>query len=156
MAGVNKVILVGNVGNPPDVRRMQDGRPVVSFSIATSETWKDKTTGERKEATEWHRVVIFNEGLAKVAEQYVKKGSKLYVEGKQKTRKWTDQQGVERFTTETVLENFGGQLQLLDRAERAPEPDENSYGATRSSGPAPGHGAAGAGRRADLDDEIPF
>lgn len=153
MAGVNKVILVGHVGKEPDVRRTQDGRPIVSFSLATSESWRDKATGERKEATEWHRVVIFVEGLAKVAEQYVKKGSKLYVEGQQKTRKWTDGQGVERFVTETVLQGFGSQLVLLDRAERAPAPDADSYGA------APGAPAASAqpgGKRADLDDEIPF
>lgn len=153
MAGVNKVILVGNVGNPPDVRRTQDGRPVVSFSLATSESWRDKATGERKEATEWHRVVIFNEALAKVAEQYVKKGSKLYIEGQQKTRKWTDGQGVERFVTETVLPAFGATLVLLDRAERAPEPSEDSYGASRQ---APAAATQPGGKRADLDDEIPF
>src|ERR1041385_1048026 len=117
MAGsVNKVILVGNLGKDPEVRRMQDGRPVVNMSVATSESWRDKATGERKEKTEWHRVVIFNEGLAKVAEQYLKKGSKVYLEGQLQTRKWTDQQGVEKYSTEVVLQGFNSALTMLDRA----------------------------------------
>ena len=117
MAGsVNKVILVGNLGKDPEVRRMQDGRPVVNMSVATSETWRDKATGERKEKTEWHRVVIFNEGLAKIAEQYLKKGSKVYLEGQLQTRKWTDQQGVEKYSTEVVLQGFNSALTMLDRA----------------------------------------
>ena len=117
MAGsVNKVILVGNLGKDPEVRRMQDGRPVVNMSVATSESWRDKATGERKEKTEWHRVVIFNEGLAKVAEQYLKKGSKVYLEGQLQTRKWTDQQGVEKYSTEMVLQGFNSSLTMLDRA----------------------------------------
>src|SRR5882762_5735215 len=117
MAGsVNKVILVGNLGKDPEVRRMQDGRPVVNMSVATSESWRDKATGERKERTEWHRVVIFNEGLAKIAEQYLKKGSKVYLEGQLQTRKWTDQQGVEKYSTEIVLQGFNSALTMLDRA----------------------------------------
>src|SRR5215475_5565628 len=115
MAGsVNKVILVGNLGKDPEVRRMQDGRPVVNMSVATSESWRDKNTGEKKERTEWHRVVIFSEGLAKVAEQYLKKGSKVYLEGQLQTRKYTDAQGVEKYSTEVVLQNFRGELTLLD------------------------------------------
>src|SRR5436189_5167595 len=115
MAGsVNKVILVGNLGKDPEVRRMQDGRPVGKRSVATSESWRDKATGERKEKTEWHRVVIFNEGLAKIAEQYLKKGSKVYLEGALQTRKWTDQQGVEKYSTEVVLQGFNTALTMLD------------------------------------------
>ena len=115
MAGsVNKVILVGNLGKDPEVRRMQNGNPVVNLSIATSETWRDKATGERKEKTEWHRVVIFSEGLAKVAEQYLKKGAKVYIEGALQTRKWTDQAGVEKYSTEVVLQGFNSNLTMLD------------------------------------------
>ncbi len=116
MAGsVNKVILIGNLGADPEVRRTQDGRPIVNLRLATSENWKDKATGERKEKTEWHRVVIFNENLCKVAEQYLKKGSKVYIEGQLQTRKWQDQSGAERYSTEVVLQNFRGELTLLDR-----------------------------------------
>src|SRR5215204_3373399 len=115
MAGsVNKVILVGNLGKDPEVRRMGSGEPVVNLSLATSESWKDKATGERKEKTEWHRVVIFNEKLARVAEQYLKKGSKVYVEGQLQTRKWTDQSGQEKYSTEVVIQRFRGDLTLLD------------------------------------------
>jgi single-strand DNA-binding protein len=165
MAGsVNKVILVGNLGKDPEVRRMQDGRPVVNLSVATSETWRDKATGERKEKTEWHRVVIFNEGLAKVAEQYLKKGSKIYLEGQLQTRKWQDQQGQEKYTTEIVLQGFNSQLTMLDRAgggggggdfadDRSIGNDFGASGpAQRSRQPA----MAGGGKRGDLDDEIPF
>ena len=114
MAGsVNKVILVGNLGKDPEVRHTQDGKPIVNLSIATSETWRDKSSGERKEKTEWHRVVIFNENLAKVAEQYLKKGSTVYVEGQLQTRKWSDKDGVEKFSTEVVLQNFRGELTML-------------------------------------------
>src|SRR6201991_947401 len=117
MAGsVNKVILVGNLGKDPEVRRMQNGNPVVNLSVATSESWRDKATGERKEKTEWHRVVIFSEGLAKVAEQYLKKGSKVYLEGQLQTRKYTDSQGVEKYSTEIVLQGFNSNLTMLDRA----------------------------------------
>src|SRR6201747_2513304 len=115
MAGsVNKVILVGNLGKDPEIRRTQDGRPIANLSIATSETWRDKGTGERKEKTEWHRVVIFNEGLCKVAEQYLKKGAKVYIEGALQTRKWTDQAGVEKYSTEVVLQGFNSVLTMLD------------------------------------------
>ena len=115
MAGsVNKVILVGNLGKDPEIRRTQDGRPIANLSIATSETWRDKNSGERKEKTEWHRVVIFNEGRCKVAEQYLKKGAKVYVEGQLQTRKWQDQSGNDKYTTEVVLQKFRGELQLLD------------------------------------------
>src|ERR1700754_5139475 len=115
MAGsLNKVQLIGNLGKDPEVRRTQDGRPIANLSIATSETWKDKNTGERKEKTEWHRVVIFNEGLAKIAEQYLKKGAKVYVEGQLQTRKWTDQSGGEKYSTEVVLQGFNAVLTMLD------------------------------------------
>ena len=115
MAGsVNKVILVGNLGKDPEVRRLQNGNPVVNLSVATSENWRDKATGERKEKTEWHRVVIFSEGLAKVAEQYLKKGAKVYIEGALQTRKWTDQAGVEKYSTEVVLQGFNSNLTMLD------------------------------------------
>ena len=117
MAGsVNKVILVGNLGADPEVRRTQDGRPIVNLRIATSDNWRDKNTGERREKTEWHRVVIFSEGLAKVAEQYLKKGAKVYIEGALQTRKYQDQQGQERYSTEIVLQGFSSVLTMLDRA----------------------------------------
>jgi single-strand DNA-binding protein len=169
MAGsVNKVILVGNLGKDPEVRRLNSGDPVVSFSIATSETWRDKTSGERKEKTEWHNIVIFNENLGKVAEQYCKKGTKVYVEGQLQTRKWQDQNGNDRYTTEIVLTRFRGELQLLDSRSggegRQSFPDEErgaspSFG--RSSGsdrrPALTGGSAGAGAAAaPIDDDIPF
>lgn len=111
---VNKVILVGNLGADPEIRRTQDGRPIVSLRLATSESWRDRGTGERRERTEWHRVVIFSEGLAKVAEQYLKKGSKIYVEGQLQTREWEDQQGQKRYSTEVVLQGFNSQLTMLD------------------------------------------
>jgi len=115
MAGsVNKVILIGNLGNDPDVRQTSNGKPVVNLSIATSESWKDRNTGERKERTEWHRVVIFSEGLARIAEQYLKKGSKVYIEGQLQTRKWQDQSGVDKYTTEIVLQGFNSTLTMLD------------------------------------------
>ena len=146
MAGsVDKVILVGNLGKDPEVRRMQDGRPVVNMSVATSESWRDKATGERKEKTEWHRVVIFNEGLAKIAEQYLKKGSKVYLEGQLQTRKWTDQQGVEKYSTEVVLQNFRGELTMLDGR------NGGEGGGGRGAGEAPA-----SFQRDELDDEIPF
>lgn len=172
MAGVNKVILVGHLGRDPDVRRTQAGKPIASLSVATSESWRDKATGERKEKTEWHRVVIFNENLAQVAEQYLKKGAKVYFEGKLRTRKWTDQAGVEKYTTEVVLESFDGSLVMLDgRREGGPPPaDETSYGERRDFGTGggdaarPGVAPRGSGsitsgpaaRNADMDDEIPF
>jgi single-strand DNA-binding protein len=167
MAGsVNKVILVGNLGKDPDVRRMQDGRPVVNLSVATSDTWRDKATGERKERTEWHRVVIFNEQLAKVAEQYLKKGSKVYLEGTLQTRKWQDQSGQDKYTTEVVLQ-FNSALTMLDRAgDRGGgggdfgSDDGGSFGSsgpsTRERQPAMAGASAGGGKRGDMDDEIPF
>jgi single-strand DNA-binding protein len=166
MAGsVNKVILVGNLGKDPEIRRTQDGRPIANLSVATSENWRDKATGERKEKTEWHRVVIFNEGLCKIAEQYLKKGAKVYLEGQLQTRKWTDQSGVEKYSTEIVLQRFRGELTMLDgRSEGAggggggssSEPDEGGSGGGYGSG---GGGGGRAERRPpgpDLDDEIPF
>ena len=136
MAGsVNKVILVGNLGKDPEVRRLNSGDQVVSFSVATSETWRDKTSGERKEKTEWHNIVIFNENLGKVAEQYCKKGTKVYLEGQLQTRKWQDQSGNDRYTTEVVLQRFRGELQLLELARELREPPElPRRGARRRSG----------------------
>jgi len=160
MAGsVNKVILVGNLGKDPEVRRMQNGNPVVNLSVATSESWRDKATGERKERTEWHRVVIFNEGLAKVAEQYLKKGSKIYLEGQLQTRKYTDAQGVEKYSTEVVLQGFNSTLTMLDRAGGGGGGefgggDSSDFGASRPAARQPA--MAGGGKRGDLDDEIPF
>jgi single-strand DNA-binding protein len=170
MAGsVNKVILIGNLGADPEVRRTQDGRPIVNLRLATSENWRDKATGERKEKTEWHRVVIFNENLCKVAEQYLKKGSKVYIEGQLQTRKWQDQSGQERYSTEVVLQNFRGELTLLDRPGGAGgaggtgggEFGGDDAGDFGSPGPsrkvaAAGAGGRGGGPRGDMDDEIPF
>ncbi|MEE8562600.1 MAG: single-stranded DNA-binding protein [Alphaproteobacteria bacterium] len=152
MAGsVNKVILVGNLGRDPEVRSTQDGAKIVQLSLATSESWKDKATGERRERTEWHRVVIFNERLADVAEQYLRKGSKLYVEGQLQTRKWQDKEGLDRYTTEIVLGRFRGELTMLD--------SRSSEGGGAGGGPSEEPAAAGAGGgggASDLDDEIPF
>ena len=121
---LNKAILIGNLGADPEIRNTQDGRKIANLRLATTESWRDKTSGERKSRTEWHRIVIFNEGLAKVAEQYLKKGSKVYVEGQIQTRKWTDQNGADKYTTEIVLQNFGGTLVMLDgREERRSEPE---------------------------------
>jgi single-strand DNA-binding protein len=171
MAGsVNKVILVGNLGADPEIRRTQDGRPIANLRIATSETWRDKNTGERKEKTEWHRVVIFNEGLCKVAEQYLKKGAKVYIEGALQTRKWTDQSGVEKFSTEVVLQGFNSVMTMLDGARGGagggnyvPDDSGSDFGSSGPSGGggggqrrvASGGGGGGGGRR-DMDDEIPF
>lgn len=162
MAGsVNKVILVGNLGRDPEVRRLNSGEPVVHLSVATSETWRDKATGERKERTEWHRVVIFNENLAKVAEQYLKKGSKVYIEGQLQTRKWQDQSGQEKYTTEVVLQRFRGELTMLDGRGGGSGGDFGSdeasdFGAAGPSSQRRQPAAAAGGRRPDLDDEIPF
>ncbi len=139
---VNKVILIGNLGRDPEIRRTATGNPIANLNIATSETWKDKSTGERKERTEWHRVVIFNEGLAEVAEKYLKKGSKVYLEGQNQTREWEDKDGVKRYTTEVVLQRFRGALTLLDKSEgggnRPPPADSpDDYGTTRTRGDAP-------------------
>jgi single-strand DNA-binding protein len=163
MAGsVNKVILVGNLGADPEVRRTQDGRPIVNLRIATSETWRDKATGERKEKTEWHRVVIFSEGLAKVAEQYLKKGSKVYLEGALQTRKWQDKDGQDRYSTEVVLQGFNSTLTMLDGRGGAGggagegAGDFGSPGPTAARRPAMAGAGGGGGRRDDMDDEIPF
>ena len=166
MAGsVNKVILVGNLGKDPEIRRTQDGRPIANLSIATSESWRDKATGERKEKTEWHRVVIFNEGLCKVAEQYLKKGAKVYIEGQLQTRKWTDQSGVEKYSTEVVLQGFNSTLTMLDGRSGAgggggsfgSEDSGRDFG---SGGPstsaAPRRAVAAGARNSDMDDDIPF
>src|SRR6201984_2397560 len=159
MAGsVNKVILVRNLGKDPEIRRTQDGRPIANLSIATSETWRDKGTGERKEKTEWHRVVIFSEGLAKVAEQYLKKGAKVYLEGQLQTRKWTDQSGAEKYTTEVVLQGFNSALTMLDgRGGGGAFADDagGDFGATGSA-PAPRRAVAAGSRNSDMDDDIPF
>lgn len=145
---VNKAIILGFVGQAPDIRITQSGAKVATLSIATSESWKDKSTGERKERTTWHRVVIFNEALVKVVEQYVKKGARIYVEGSMQTRKWTDKAGIERYVTEVVLGPFGAQLALLDRKESAPPADSaDAYGTQASEAPA---------RDPAIDDEIPF
>ena len=166
MAGsVNKVILVGNLGKDPEVRRMQSGDAVVNFSLATSETWRDKSSGERKEKTEWHRVVIFNEGLCKVAEQYLKKGAKVYIEGALQTRKWTDQSGVEKYSTEVVLQGFNSTLTMLDGRSGGGgsfggDDSGDSFGSSGpvSSAPRRAVASAGAGGRgnSDMDDDIPF
>lgn len=149
---VNRVILVGNLGADPDVRRMGSGDAVVNLSIATSESWKDKNSGERREKSEWHKVVIFNEQLGKVAEQYLKKGAKVYLEGQLQTRSWDDQSGQKKYTTEIVLQRYRGELQMLDgrsegQSPQNPEPKQESY--SEASG-------GGFGGGSELDDEIPF
>lgn len=156
MAGsVNKVILIGNVGKDPEIRRTQDGRPIANLRIATSETWRDKNTQERKEKTEWHSVVVFSEGLCKVVEQYVKKGAKLYIEGQLQTRKWQDKEGVERYSTEVVVQNFGGTLTMLDSRAGGgagagagmQDNDQADYGGGSSGGGGSGSsGGYGGGR----------
>lgn len=172
MAGsVNKVILVGNLGKDPEVRRLNSGEPVVSLRIATSESWKDKGSGERKEKTEWHSVVIFNENLGRVAEQYLKKGSKVYIEGQLQTRKWNDQSGQEKYTTEIVLQRFRGELTILDsRGGGGAEYGNDEQGQVSRGGdfgrsspmerrPAPagaGGESGGGSRYNDIDDDIPF
>ncbi len=178
MAGsVNKVILVGNVGKDPEVRNSQDGAKIVNFSLATSETWNDRASGERKERTEWHRIVVFNDNIATVVEKYVRKGSKVYVEGALQTRKWTDQSGQEKYTTEVVIGRFNGNLTLLDsRGEGGGmsegggggggyQPRERAAPAARTPAPASRGGSGGGGGGpswdaprggGDLDDEIPF
>ena len=145
MSGVNKAIILGRLGKDPESRNTQDGRIIVNLSIATSETWRDKNSGERKEKTDWHRIVIFNEGLAKIAQQYLKKGSQVYVEGQIQTRKWTDQQGVERYSTEIVLGPFRSVLTLLGDNRSSSDGDDERR--------AP---AASTSRRDDLNDDIPF
>jgi single-strand DNA-binding protein len=165
MAGsVNKVILVGNLGKDPDVRHTQDGKSIVNLSIATTDSWRDKASGERKEKTEWHRVVIFNEGIAKVAEQYLKKGSSVYIEGQLQTRKWTDKDGVEKYSTEVVLQNYGGQLTMLGGKPGGGDSAGSGMGGGDEFGSSspmdrPRGGGGGAARQTfsrDLDDEVPF
>src|SRR4051794_2707605 len=178
MAGsVNKVILVGNLGKDPEVRSTQDGSKIVNLTLATSETWNDRASGERKERTEWHRVVIFNDRTADVAERFLKKGAKIYVEGSLQTRKWTDQQGQERYTTEVVIGRFNGQLTMLDGRSGGDsggyagggmaEPAHTASSPAPARAASPGAASGGGGRGAaapswdapkggDLDDEIPF
>ena len=180
MAGsVNKVILVGNLGRDPEVRHTQNGDPIVHLSMATSESWKDKQTGERREKTEWHRVVVFNENLGRIAQQYLRKGSKIYIEGALQSRKWTDQSGQDRYTTEIVLQRYRGELTMLDSRAGGGEGGQDDYGGggqddrggggqddrggggqdDRGGGPPGGGGGdfGGAGPSGgDLDDEIPF
>jgi single-strand DNA-binding protein len=166
---VNKVILIGNLGRDPEVRRMNSGDSVVSFSVATTESWRDKATGERKERTEWHNVVIFNENLGKIAEQYCKKGSKVFLEGQLQTREYTDKDGNQRRTTEVVLQRFRGELTLLDSRGGARGEMSDERGAFESSGGDFGRSSpmakssdkrpatAGSGRVSDMiDDDIPF
>jgi single-strand DNA-binding protein len=167
MAGsVNKVILVGNLGKDPEIRTLQSGTKIANLSVATSETWNDRQTGERKERTEWHRVVIFNERLAEIAERFLRKGRKVYLEGALETRKYTDQSGQEKYTTEVVLRNFRGELTLLDSAGGAEGSSAGEGGGYRSERATPQRAATGAARGGmpsweapkggDLDDEIPF
>jgi single-strand DNA-binding protein len=182
---LNKVTLIGNLGQDPEIRRTQDGRPIANFTIATTETWRDRQSGEKRDKTEWHRIVIFSEGLAKVAEQYLKKGMKVYIEGQLQTRSWDDQQGQKRYTTEIVLQNFGGVMIMLDGrggTGGGGAPDEygaggggDDFGAASGGGRGAargndrslerGSGQAGSGRggakqpayaNTDMDDEIPF
>lgn len=160
MAGsVNKVILIGNLGADPEIRRTQDGRPIANLRVATSDSWRDKATGERRERTEWHRVVIFNEGLCKIAEQYLKKGSKVYLEGQLQTRKWEDQAGQERYSTEVVLQGFNSQLTMLDTRSGGGMSEgaggHSSSGDFGQSAPLE-RGGGGGNFQADLDDEVPF
>jgi single-strand DNA-binding protein len=157
MAGsVNKVILIGNLGADPEIRRTQDGRPIANLRVATSESWRDKATGEQREKTEWHRVVIFNEGLCRIVEQYLKKGSKVYLEGQLQTRKWQDQSGQDRYTTEVVLQGFNATLTMLDsRASGGTEDRPGRSAEFGNAGPMDRNGA-GAKMHAELDDEIPF
>ena len=150
---VNKVILVGNLGADPEIRQTKDGRPVAQLSIATSENWKDRNTGERRERTEWHRVVIFSDGLVTIAKNYLHKGSKVYIEGTLQTRKWTDQSGQDRYTTEVALQGFGSTLTMLD--SKGSGGGASAGGGFQSSAPAPAASQSSA-PAAELDDEIPF
>src|SRR5579859_2157613 len=158
MAGsVNKVILVGNLGADPEIRSLTSGDRVANLRIATSETWRDRSSGERKEKTEWHRVVVFNENIVKVCEQYLRKGAKIYVEGSIQTRKWSDQSGVEKYSTEIVLQKFRGELTMLDgRGDGDGAREEGGYNAGFASGPRAQSSAPREDFSADLDDEIPF
>jgi single-strand DNA-binding protein len=152
---INKVILVGNLGQDPEIRSTQDGREIASFSVATSDSWKDKNTGEKKDKTEWHRIVIFSQGLVGIAKSYLKKGTKVYLEGSLQTRKWTDAQGVEKYTTEVTLQNYNSTLQILDSKDRA-------SGGSSSENYSNNSGNASSNRKnsdvvvEENDDEIPF
>ena len=155
MAGsINKVILVGNLGADPEIRQTKDGRPIANISIATGESWKDKNTGERREKTEWHRVVIFNEGLAKIAEQYLRKGSKVYLEGQLQTRKWQDQNGQDKYTTEVVLQGYNGNLTMLDSRQGGGDFAGSSTGSIGSGGG--GDSLPPSSMSGDMDGDIPF
>ena len=157
MAGsVNKVILVGNLGRDPEVRTMQDGNPVVNLSVATSENWRDKTSGERREKTEWHRVVIFNDRLGDVAQKYLRKGSKVYLEGQLQTRKWTDQSGIEKYSTEVVLQRYRGELTMLDGRSEGGGAYDSGADSSRDFGAPSSTSATAPAGGADIDDEIPF
>jgi len=157
MAGsVNKVILVGNLGADPEIRSLQDGRPVCNLRLATSESWRDKNSGERKERTEWHRVVIFNEGLCRIAEQYLKKGAKVYIEGQIQTRKWQDQSGQDRYSTEIVLQGFNSTLTMLDSRNSGGGGGGDFGGSSGGYDQSSGSGGNGGGGNAPIDDEIPF
>lgn len=166
MAGsVNKVILIGNLGADPEIRRTQDGRPIANLRVATSESWRDRNSGERRERTEWHRVVIFNEGLCKIAEQYLRKGSKVYLEGQLQTRKWEDQSGQERYSTEVVLQGFNSSLTMLDgRGEGGGGQSGGGQGGSDFGQTGPSSGGQGGGGQGgpsggfggEIDDEIPF
>lgn len=153
MAGsVNKVILIGNLGKDPEIRSTQDGREIANLTLATSDTWKDKMTGERKEKTEWHRVVIFNENLVRLAKSYLKKGSKVFIEGSLQTRKWTDQSGAEKYSTEVVLQNYNGNITMLDGKAGGGESSSGNDNYNQDRAPAQAAAASGA----SIDDEIPF
>lgn len=160
MAGsVNKVILIGHLGADPEIRRTNAGDPIVNFRIATSESWRDKNSGERKEKTEWHTIVVFNENLCKVAEQYLKKGAKVYVEGQLATRKWEDNSGATRYSTEVVLQKYRGEIQMLDKmpSNRPPGAEsQDDYGSQSSGSTRQDRGPAEQRSSVDLDDEIPF
>jgi len=157
MAGsVNKVILIGNLGADPEIRSTQDGRPIANLRVATTDSWKDKQTGERRERTEWHRVVIFNEGLCRIAEQYLKKGSKVYLEGQLQTRKWEDQSGQERYTTEVVLQGFNSSLTMLDSRAGGGSGDYASNGNGNSNFGRSSPMDSGDSFNKEIDDEIPF
>ena len=155
MAGsINKVILVGNLGADPEIRQTKDGRPIANLSVATGESWKDKNTGERREKTEWHRVVIFNEGLAKIAEQYLRKGSKVYLEGQLQTRKWQDQNGQDKYTTEVVLQGYNGNLTMLDSRQGGGDFAGSSTGSIGAGGG--GDSLPPSSPDGDMDGDIPF
>ena len=157
MAGsVNKVILIGNLGRDPEVRTFQNGGKVCNLRIATSETWKDRNTGERREKTEWHSVAIFSEGLVRVAEQYLRKGSKVYLEGQLQTRKWQDQSGQDRYSTEIVLQGFDAELVMLDGPSGEGQRDSGGYDNDPARQSPSSYGAGGSPMGGDIDDEIPF